>query len=733
MNFREIKFPSDYEYRSDGDVLPIEFYLDVLPRSKEIYLKLGYFSSSAIRVLALSFAQFIYNGGVIRIITNHYLYNDDKQLIDISDVNEDSLIEANIKSDIEWIYKALSGEEQHFFNCLRYLAKADRLEIIPVILKPNSMTHYKQGVFIDGSLDSIFMEGSCNFTASGLLENGESISIYRSWGSEFESNKISGKEREIKLIADRESNKYEYLYKEQIQNAVNVIGKDKTMSELLQKEVGLLDESSYRGKLAQAIERYKNRLEHIIEDVENRPKFPFGSRPREYQVEAYKAWQKSKKQGIFAMATGTGKTKTALNCLLCEYELDDVYQAVILVPTKVLVEQWRDEVQLFNFRNIYLVYSDVEWKTELGELCASLKFNKKLSFIIIVTYQTFPSDGFQRYANQLPVSTVLIADEAHNIGSKLMKQILPSIKWERRIALSATPKRIYDEEGNSVIESFFNSIEPYTYSFSLERAIEEGYLCHYLYYPHLVELTDEEQEQYIEISKKLAKYFNVNDGRFQDNPAVEKLLLERKRIVHKAANKLFVFERIINRHVESGEDLKYTFVYAPEGDDVKGDNILTQYVNKLSESHPSVRAYSYTNQSQNKDLIMRNFEDGYFDVLFSMKCLDEGVDVPRAQLAIFCSSTGNPRQFIQRRGRVLRKHKDKSLAVIHDLVVLPAPTGDPSTQRVERNLLRNELVRVVYFASLANNYYEAMEVCNNAAKSYDLDIYALQDELRSAS
>ena len=153
----------------------------------------------------------------------------------------------------------------------------------------------------------------------------------------------------------------------------------------------------------------------------------------------------------------------------------------------------------------------------------------------------------------------------------------------------------------------------------------------------------------------------------------------------------------------------------------------------LNDSYPSVKAYAYTSTSENNKEVMENFEQGFIDILFSMKCLDEGVDIPRAELAIFCSSTGNPRQFIQRRGRVLRKHPDKSTAIIHDLVVVPRQETDQDTFLLEKNLVKGELSRVIYFASLSSNYYEAMEVCAPVAEQYELDIYSLQDELRGES
>jgi len=729
-DFTKVAIPSGFEYSSDGAHLPIEFYLEVFPKSTEIYLKLGYFSSSAIRVLAFGFAQFIANGGSIKIITNHYLYDDDKKLLDPSEFGleckQDSLL-----GDLKWLYGELNSEGEHFLNCLKFLTAAGRVEITPVILKPSSMTHYKQGIFVDGLGNQLFMEGSCNFTAHGLLENGETLSVYRSWGSDFEKAKLEGKKEEFESIANKKNGKYEYLGPESIINALTELGKDLSLDQLLREEAKLTETVDYKWKLSRVFQRYTKELEETLKQCDSEPRFPFDSSPRPYQIEAYENWLAAGKTGVFAMATGTGKTITALNSLLSEFQKDQSYQAVILVPSKVLVEQWYEEARQFNFQNTYMIHSGVNWKPEIRQLLSALKFDPKQSFVIIVTYQTFSGSTFDNTIRQLPVNTILIADEAHNIGAEKVRHVLPSIPWQRRIALSATPKRIYDQAGTEALEEFFDSTEPYTYSFSLDRAIEEGFLCQYKYYPHLVSLNDDESERYIEISNQLARYYSREDDRLESNEVVKRLLLKRKRIIHKAAGKLDAFSEILSSHLKGGGQLRYTFVYVPEGDDDKGNSILKKFINKLSEVAPSVRGYAYVHKTQNKAEVLDNFEKGYFDVLFSMKCLDEGVDIPRAELAIFCSSTGNPRQFIQRRGRVLRKHHDKSLAIIHDLVVVPSSGVTADNWNLERNLLKNELMRVIYFASLASNYYEAMEECTSVADRYGLDVYALQEELRS--
>ena len=330
---------------------------------------------------------------------------------------------------------------------------------------------------------------------------------------------------------------------------------------------------------------------------------------------------------------------------------------------------------------------------------------------------------------KLPKQALLIADEAHNLGSPQVKKIIKDFHIEKRIALSATLTRQFDDEGNRIIEEAFDSTYPYTYNFSMKKAIDEGVLCQYDYFPHFVYLEEDELEAYVEISRKLLKFFDFDKGTFKASDMVQRLLIQRKTIIHKASGKLSVFKKILTAHFEEYSSVSNSFVYVPEGDDGENQNILDKFLAEYETLFPNNRAYAYTSETDNREKVLELFDKGFVDTLFSMKCLDEGVDVPRTELAIFCSSTGNPRQFIQRRGRVLRSHPDKARAVIHDMVVIPSVAPNDETKAIERKLLRDELIRVVYFASLARNYYETMNKFTSVAESYDIDLYGIQEAI----
>jgi superfamily II DNA or RNA helicase len=267
----------------------------------------------------------------------------------------------------------------------------------------------------------------------------------------------------------------------------------------------------------------------------------------------------------------------------------------------------------------------------------------------------------------------------------------------------------------------------------MEKALEYGFLTGYKYYPQIVELTEEEFDEYSEISKKLLKFFDFENGKFKDDPIVEILLLKRKNIIHKASNKLSLFSSIVGELIKNNKN-RYVFAYIPEGNTQSEDGdtikILNQYLKKIHEYYPNTKMNSYTSEDQNLGEILRGFEDGKIEILFAMKMLDEGVDIPRAEDGIFASSTGNPRQFIQRRGRLLRKHKDKTFATIYDMVVIPKLNSNlGELYNIERNLVQNELRRVAYFASLAMNFYDSKDTLNEVCKKYDLDLDTIINEL----
>lgn len=730
--FRDLPFPPTYKYSSDSKHIPLEFYEDTFPISKKIDLLLGYFSSNAIKVLSRSFAEFIYNGGQMRLITNHvYSLTDYQNLLENTKLNDEDKI-INIFSDLSEIEKGLSSEGMHFFDCLKYLLNNGRLELIPVKFNNVNLAHCKKMILYDGT-DYILTEGSINFTLPALLKNSESFQVETPWNGDVSIRRIEDEKNNFDKIYNKTHPNYKYIDKESIEVIINSIGRDKDISDLLDDSLDINDSDDYGIKVKKIIQNKKDRFKDKLEIISNTPKFPFPQGPREYQKDAYNEWVKKEFSGVFAMATGTGKTITSLNCLLNQYKDSGYYRAIILVPSIALLNQWKEEVKSFNFKKILKVGGGNNWEKDLANYSSNYSWGLKNDLIIISTYGSFVLDRFQKLFQKIQEDFLLIADEAHNMGANNIQKKLKDVKVNKKIGLSATPKRIYDPEGTLAIDSFFKDTPPYTYSFGMEKALEFGFLTGYKYYPLIVELNEDEFEEYSEISKKLLKFFDFEKGKFKDDPIVEILLLKRKNIIHKATNKLDLFSSIINELIKNKKD-KFVFAYIPEGNTLNNDGdtvkILNQYLRRTHNDYPKLKMNSYTSEDQNLDEILRGFEDGKIEVLFAMKMLDEGVDVPRAEVGIFASSTGNPRQFIQRRGRLLRKHKDKAFATIYDMVVIPKLESNLGELfSIEKNLVKNELNRVAYFASLAMNFYDSKEALEDVCMKYDLDLDTIINDL----
>ncbi|MGL5272871.1 MAG: DEAD/DEAH box helicase family protein [Phocaeicola sp.] len=534
--------------------------------------------------------------------------------------------------------------------------------------------------------------------------------------------------------------------------------KSKDITELLNQEKELIEREltsktsiqPIRDRLQKILNKAKNRLDKMIIEEEfkkEQPKFPWNSEARDYQKQAFNNWKANNQKGLFAMATGTGKTITSLNCLLEIYKHTGYYKALILVPTITLLEQWVNECKKFNFTNIVKVYSkNSKWKNDVDTIALQEKIggtNEKVSYIIIATYASFAKDNvFNRLNEFSRTRLLLIADEAHNMASGQLRNKLNAIRYGRRIGLSATPERQYDDEGNNALLTFFGANDSFTYEYSMKEAIDKGVLCKYLYYPHIVKLTEEEMEAYAELSIKIAKLATSSGEIKKDDSILTALLLKRKRIIHKAENKKSKFEEIIKKLYADNGTLKYTLVYVPEGNkadntadtftdrecistDSDSQHLIDQYSTIVCDINPQVTVKQFTSASANRDRILADFAAGRLEVLTSMKCLDEGVDVPQSRVAIFCASTGNPRQFIQRRGRILRQSKEthKHMAIIHDLVVVPEINRLTSSYNLEKKMMKTELDRVRNFALLSENSSSTIEALDKIFKYYNLSLF----------
>ena len=688
-------------------------------------------------------------------IINDILSSDDVSAISMA--HEPGALPYFDLNNLEELAFTLNSRNKHFFECLAWLIRNDRIEIkILRMVNGKGIAHTKCGTFSDG-INKIGFEGSVNFSLSALMHNKESLGVYCDWNGTADNGRIKGIQSSFDKAFKGEDDDVEFIEATALKGYIIEHSKPKHLQDLLddeQKLIDNIDKSSIPSTVRKALSKAKERItaaidkmkesKHIADKV---PHFPYPSGPREYQQLAFENWRTNTQKGLFAMATGTGKTITSLNCLLEIYKKSGYYKAIILVPTITLVNQWAIECKKFGFSGIVKVCSkNANWRKEIDDI----EFNeslditgKKNSYIIISTYASYARDNVFSRLNVFPrKQLLLIADEAHNMGAGKILSRLKTIPYLRRIGLSATPERQFDEETTKKIMKFFGSDSSYTYEYSMAEAIEKGVLCRYRYYPHIVKLTIAEMEEYLEISRKLAQYYVFNKDVFRpkDDAVLTALLLKRKRIIHKAANKQAIFRNILEKRLSDRGSISYTLVYVPEGnkpdedsdvydntdliaDDAESAHLIDIYTGIVRDISPTTTVRQFTSNSTERDNLLKDFADGKLDVLTSMKCLDEGVDVPRSELAIFCASTGNPRQFIQRRGRILRTHPDKYMAEIHDLVVAPEICDSEGTYNMERNMLANELKRVYNFASLSENLDDTIREMEEILNYYNLSIF----------
>lgn len=751
---KEVTFPAHRRFKSRTEWEPIGFFSDCLCNSTQFDLMLGFFSSSAINVLADGFATFLYNGGRMNLIVNDILTEQDKNAITNGQL--DTLIPYFDIENIEKLKNTLSERNSHFFDCLAWLIRNNRLDIKIVVPKDGiGISHTKTGIFSDG-VNKVGFDGSCNFSRAALIDNIESLTVSCDWDGNTAAATINEIKNEFEKVFNGKDENVVFVSADKVRTHITEVFKNKELIDILEDEYKLIqhdiDDKTLPKTVLKALDKAKNKVEVVIEKLKSdgekiipmdfgKPHFPYESGPRDYQKQAFENWEKNKQKGLFAMATGTGKTITALNCLLEIYNKLGYYKAIILVPTITLVEQWEIECKKFNFSTIIKVCSKYSnWKSAVANLRLLEMTNAEnvSSYIIISTYASFVRSNVFMELNQFPYKKLLlIADEAHNMGAGLMLKRLPDIKYLRRIGLSATPERQYDEVGNQKLMDFFGCDKNYTFEYTMREAIEKGALCRYYYYPHIVRLTNTEMVEYVEISKKIVKLMGFQDDDSQE--WLKRMLLKRKRIIHKAINKLEIFKQIIQQQLTEKGTLKYTLVYVPEGNkpdtyeadlfdkrdtidtDPETEHLIDEFTRIVRDANSHIVVRQFTSDSTDRDDMLKGFANGDIDVLTSMKCLDEGIDVPRSELAIFCASTGNPRQFIQRRGRVLRNHKDKRFAIIHDLIVIPDNVFDEECYSFEKGLVESELQRVRDFASLSENLNdtenELQEVLNHYVKS----------------
>jgi DNA phosphorothioation system restriction enzyme len=435
---------------------------------------------------------------------------------------------------------------------------------------------------------------------------------------------------------------------------------------------------------------------------------------RGYQQQAIRTWVEAGGRGIYNMATGTGKTVTSLlTAAEIADSLDGNLALVIAVPYQHLVDQWADDITDFGSNPVLAYQSRSDWQERLERELLEFNMGVRPSLVIITTHTTFASDAFQNSLSRLKQNrTMLIADEVHHLGAPHHRGSLPEAIG-LRLGLSATPERFYDDEGTESLFEYFG--DGVVFEYSLKKAIQEGALVEYYYLPHIIELTPEEAEQYSALSSKIARLAaqqggDIGDADMQGNTSLKHALFKRARLIGTAKNKLEKLEDLLR----SRDQIEHTLVYCGDGsveDDMTGQtkrHVDATVELMRDELQLSVNRFTARESQAEREVLLDEFESGDLQALVAIRCLDEGIDVPATKTAYVLASSSNPRQFVQRRGRILRQHHNKDHAVIHDFVVAPPSmsggTMNDDEFKSERRLVEKELERVNLFSEAARNH-----------------------------
>ncbi len=446
------------------------------------------------------------------------------------------------------------------------------------------------------------------------------------------------------------------------------------------------------------------------------PRLPASIQLRSYQKKAVQSWFANQGRGTLKMATGSGKTITALAIATELYQQINLQVLLVICPYCHLVTQWAREAEKFGLKPLLAFESVHNWQRQLSAQLYNIRSGFQPFLTVITTNATLISEGFQSQLRYFPEKTLIIGDEVHNLGSPRLEESLPRTIG-LRLGLSATPERHFDEEGSDSILAYFGSVlQP---ELTLADAIRQGALVHYLYYPILVELTAAESRAYSRLTTRIG-WALMDEEKIEKNETITALLIQRARLIGSASNKIQALHQLMKSRLQTTHTLFYCGDGSMESSEFSSTRQLEATVELLGMKL-GYRVNTYTAETPliEREKLRHQFETGQLQGLVAIRCLDEGVDIPAIQNAVILASSSNPRQFVQRRGRILRPHPHKERATLFDMIVLPPDLGR-DTLEVERNLLRKELKRFLEFADLADNAGEARMQLLELQKRYGL-------------
>jgi len=670
-NFRELQFKKAYD--SDRDDLLRDFFIPALSTAVKYERLAGFFSSGILSAAARGISGFINNEGKMKLIVGAKLHDEDIKVVEEFQKNPELYLEKVLLSELDAIFTLL---KKNHLDALGWMLANGLLEIKVAVVRGGGLFHMKVGIMEDEDGNKISFSGSDNETPSGWRYNAEEFKVFRNWITEENDYYSTDKE------------KFDRFWEGKGDQVISFSLPDAVRKKIIAKAPKRKEDIFFNEKT------FPNSTD-IIEAKE------LILRP--HQIKAIEALKTKNYCGILSMATGSGKTITALSLVKELFYLNKKI-SVIAVPREFLVNQWikKDIRQMFPDANIIEIHGGAgDWRKKLKLILPGLSVGKIKHLFVVGLYGSLASEDYieiMSSANLNSNDIIYVADEVHNLGATEAQKGMLDI-YSNRIGLSATPGRYFDEEGTDLIIKYFGGI---VYEYTIKDAINDGFLTPYNYYPNLVCLDINEYEEYSVLSRKISLKIAIGKGNKNDilkKNEIKNLLIQRSRILKNAKGKIEKTEQIIRNLLVNlqNKSLSHILIYCDNKEQV---GFIQEILKKLDIIN---HKFTEDESSIDRELLLKNFSEGKYQALVAVKCLDEGLDIPEARIAIIVASTTNPREYIQRRGRVLRKALGKTEAEIYDLFVVPPDNLINSDDKIESIILEKEFDRIRYFLDASQN------------------------------
>lgn len=653
------------------------FLVPALKQTKRYRRSVGFFSSGVFGPIIDGIVALSRNGGKIELVASPRLSDEDINAINLGYQKRDEIIKGAFSRDF---LKEIELLDDTKLQLLVALIANGTLDIKIAVTESIGIYHDKLGILEDFDGNTVVFYGSANESLGGYKNNYEKIRVVKSWiASEVES--ILDECQEFQALWDG-TNPYVKIY------------------------------------------NYKDSAKANILEVINTRKSLGGTgttstiKLRDYQEEAINAWVNNDYHGFYVMATGTGKTWTAIYSAKRLVEKQPA-MIVICAPYKHLVKQWADDVEkAFPGAKLIMVSSEnPSWETQISQEVIRKQYKPENQIIVISTIASFKMTRFTNVINKSNEDKMLIVDEAHRFTDRS-----DSLKeaFQYMLGLSATPfSGTSAQKGLELMEWFGGQV----FNLPIEKALERGFLVPYNYYPIYVHATENEEGIFRHHTQKILSCFKHNKCINPD--LLVKSLRNRLRVISMAEEKTTRIDEIIDRIDEQD----HLVVYCGDGrlfDADSGKELRhIQSIKRVLSAH-GFKASQFTaseNMTDRMELVDA-FNKQEISALAAIRCLDEGINIPSIKSALILSSNDDYREFVQRRGRILRTYGDKKFANIYDVIVLPSHDL--------QGWAKIEFRRFHEYARLALNWNELEQELNDHLSAYDLcvedvDVYDYEE------